>query len=154
LSEPSVLISDNETAVILSGKKIPINTVDQAGNIITELYDVAVKLQVMPHINPNNQVLMDLHPEVSDLSGEATVSGGIIILTSEIMTKLLVDDGQTVVIGGVMRSKKDRLERRVPLLHAVPLVGRLFTYTSETLDKTEIMIFVTPRVVPAKMTEK
>jgi type IV pilus assembly protein PilQ len=154
LSEPSVLISDNETAVILSGKKIPINTVDQAGNIITEFYDVAVKLQVMPHINPNNQVLMDLHPEVSDLSGEATVSGGIIILTSEISTKLLVDDGQTVVIGGVMRSKKDNLERRVPLLHAIPLIGRLFTYTSNTLDKTEIMIFVTPRVVPAKMTEK
>jgi type IV pilus assembly protein PilQ len=154
LSEPSVLISDNETAVILSGKKIPINTVDQAGNIITEFYDVAVKLQVMPHINPNNQVLMDLHPEVSDLSGEATVSGGIIILTSEITTKLLVDDGQTVVIGGVMRSKKDDLERRVPLLHAIPLIGRLFIYTSKTLDKTEIMIFVTPRVVPSKMTEK
>ncbi|MFH1011772.1 MAG: type II and III secretion system protein, partial [bacterium] len=154
LSQPSVLISDNETATILSGKKIPINTVDQAGNIVTEFYDVAVKLQVTPHINPNNQVLMDLHPEVSDLSGEATVSGGIIILTSEIMTKLLVDDGQTVVIGGVLRSKKDNLERRIPLLHAIPLVGRIFIYTSTTHDKTEIMIFVTPRVIPAKMAQK
>jgi type IV pilus assembly protein PilQ len=154
LSQPSVLISDNETATILSGKKIPINTIDQAGNIVTQFYDVAVKLQVTPHINPNNQVLMDLHPEVSDLSGEATVSGGIIILTSEITTKLLIDDGETVVIGGVMRSKKDNLERRVPLLHAVPLLGRLFTYTSTTLDKTEIMIFVTPRVQPAKTAQK
>jgi len=154
LSQPSVLISDNETATILSGKKIPINTIDKAGNIVTEFYDVAVKLQVTPHINPNNQVLMDLHPEVSDLSGEATVSGGIIILTSEITTKLLVDDGETLVIGGVMRSKKDDLERRVPLLHAIPLIGRIFTYKSTTIDKTEIMIFVTPHVQPAKTAQK
>ncbi len=154
LSQPSVLISDNETATILSGKKIPINTIDQAGNIVTEFYDVAVKLQVTPHINPNNQVLMDLHPEVSDLSGEATVSGGIIILSSEITTKLLVNDGETVVIGGVMRSKTDNLERRVPLLHAIPLLGRLFTYNSTTVDKTEIMIFVTPRVQPSKTVQK
>lgn len=154
LSQPSVLISDNETATILSGKKIPINRIDMAGNIITEFYDVAVKLNVTPHINPNNQVLMNLHPEVSDLSGEATVSGGIIILTSEIKTKLLVDDGQTVVIGGVVRSKKEETERRIPLLHAIPLLGRLFKYNFETLDKTEIMIFVTPHVIEAKVAQK
>ena len=154
LSQPSVLISDNETATILSGKKIPINTINLAGNIITKFYDVAVKLTVTPHINPNNQVLMDLHPEVSDLSGEATVSGGIIILTSEIITKLLVDDGETVVIGGVVRSKKEETERRIPLLHAIPLLGRLFTYNFETLDKTEIMIFVTPHVIEAKVAQK
>ncbi len=154
LSQPSVLISDNETATILSGKKIPINRIDMAVNIITEFYDVAVKLNVTPHINPNNQVLMNLHPEVSDLSGEATVSGGIIILTSEIKTKLLVDDGQTVVIGGVVRSKKEETERRIPLLHAIPLLGRLFKYNFETLDKTEIMIFVTPHVIEAKVAQK
>ena len=154
LSQPSVLISDNETATILSGKKIPINRIDMAGNIITEFYDVAVKLTVAPHINPNNQVLMDLHPEVSDLSGEATVSGGIIILTSEIKTKLLVDDGETVVIGGVVRSKKEETERRIPLLHAIPLLGRLFTYNFEAVDKTEIMIFVTPHVIEAKVAQK
>lgn len=154
LSQPSVLISDNETAIIISGKQIPINTLDQAGNIVTKFYDVAVKLEVTPHINPNNQVLMDLRPEVSDLSGEATVAGGVIILTSRISTKLLVDDGETVVIGGVIRSKKDDVERRIPLLHAIPLIGRIFTYSSTILDKSEIIIFVTPRVIPAKMAQK
>ncbi len=154
LSQPSVLISDNETATIISGKQIPINTLDQAGNIITKFYDVAVKLRVTPHINPNNQVLMDLQPEVSDLSGEATVTGGVIILTSQISTKLLVDNGETVVIGGVIRSKKDDVERRVPLLHAIPLVGRIFTYNSTIHEKSEIMIFVTPRVVEAKMAQQ
>ncbi len=151
LSQPSVLINDNESAQITSGKRIPINRLDQSGNIVTEFYDVAVKLNVTPHINPNNEVLMTLNPEVADLSGEATVAGGIIILTSEVKTTLLVKDGETVVIGGVIRSKEGTLNRRVPLLHAIPLFGRLFEYEVETSDKSEILVFVTPRVIPADM---
>jgi type IV pilus assembly protein PilQ len=151
LSQPSVLINDNELAEIVSGKRIPINRLDQSGNIVTEFYDVAVKLKVTPHINPNNEVLMTLNPEVADLSGEATVSGGIIILTSEVRTTLLVKDGETVVIGGVIRSKEGSLHRRVPLLHAIPLFGKLFDYEVQTEDKSEILVFVTPRVIPAEM---
>jgi type IV pilus assembly protein PilQ len=154
LSQPSVLINDNETAKILSGKRLPINVLDQAGNLVTQFFDVAVRLTVTPHINPDNEVLMTLNPEVSDLSGEATVAGGIIILTSEVNTTLMVKDGETVVIGGVIRSKEGKVERRVPLLHAIPLFGRLFTYSSKTTDKTEILIFVTPHVVPARMATK
>lgn len=149
LSQPSVLINDNEQATILSGKKIPINVLDQAGNLVTQFFDVAVKLTVAPHINPNNEVLMTLNPVVSELSGEATVTGGIIILTSEVNTTLLVKDGETVVIGGVIRSKDGHVERKVPLLHAIPLFGRLFSYSVKTLDKTEILVFVTPHVIPA-----
>ena len=151
LSKPSVLIADNSQAVILSGKRIPITTLDRSGNLVTTFYDVAVKLTVTPHINPNKQIMLELTPEVSDLSSEATVSGGIIILTSSVTTKLLVNNGDTAVIGGVIRSKDDKLERRVPLLHAIPLLGNLFRYTSTSLDKTEIMIFVTPKIVPVDM---
>ena len=151
LSQPSVLINDNETASIISGKRIPINTLDISGNLVTRFYDVAVKLMVTPHINPNNEVLMTLNPEVADLSGESTVAGGIIILTSEVKTTLLVKDGETVVIGGVIRSKEGSTDRRVPLLHAIPLFGRLFEYTVDTEDKTEILVFVTPHVIPAQM---
>jgi type IV pilus assembly protein PilQ len=149
LSQPSVLINDNEEARILSGKRIPINVLDQAGNLVTQFFDVAVKLTVTPHINPNHEVLMNLNPEVSDLSGEATVTGGLIILTSEVNTTLLVKDGETVVIGGVIRSKDGKVERKVPLLHAIPLFGHLFSYSAKTLDKTEILVFVTPHVIPA-----
>jgi type IV pilus assembly protein PilQ len=154
LSQPSVLINDNESAKVMSGKKIPINVLDQSGNLITQFFDVAVKLTVTPQIIPGGDVLMSLDPEVSDLSGEATVAGGIIILTSEVNTTLMVKDGETVVIGGVIRSKDGLLERKVPLLHAIPLFGRLFTYSAKTLDKTEILVFVTPRVIPAKMAVK
>ena len=151
LSEPSVLISDNEQAVILSGKRIPITTLDQAGNLVTTFYDVAVKLTVTPHINPNKQIMMELTPEVSDLSSEATVAGGIIILTSSVTTKLMVNNGETAVIGGVIRSKESKLERRVPLLHAIPLLGHLFRYSATNTDNTEIVIFVTPKIVPVGM---
>lgn len=151
LSKPSVLIADNEQAIILSGKRIPITTLDRSGNLVTTFYDVAVKLTVTPHINPNKQIMMELTPEVSDLSSEATVSGGIIILTSSVTTKLLVNNGDTAVMGGVIRSKEDKLERHVPLLHAIPLLGHLFSYTSTSVDKTEIMVFVTPKIVPVNM---
>lgn len=151
LSEPSVLIADNEEAVILSGKRIPITTLDRSGNLITTFYDIAVKLTVTPHINPNQQIMMELKPEVSDLSTEATVSGGIIILTSSVSTKLMVNNGDTAVIGGVIRSKESTLERRVPLLHSIPLLGHLFRYRSKNIDNTEIMIFVTPTIVPVEM---
>jgi type IV pilus assembly protein PilQ len=154
LSQPSVLINDNEEARILSGKKIPINVLDQAGNLVTQFFDVAVRLTVTPHINPDRDVLMSLNPEVSDLSGEATVAGGIIILTSEVNTTLLVKDGETVVIGGVIRSKDGKLERKIPLLHAIPLFGRLFSYSAKTVDKTEILVFVTPHVIPARVAAK
>jgi len=151
LSEPSVLIADNEQAVILSGKRIPITTLDQAGNLVTTFYDVAVKLTVTPHINPNKQIMMELVPEVSDLSTEATVSGGIIILTSSVNTKLMVNNGETAVIGGVIRSKESTLNRQVPLLHAIPLLGNLFKYQGKNIDNTEIMIFVTPKIVPVEL---
>ena len=151
LSEPSVLIADNAQAVILSGKRIPITTLDQAGNLVTTFYDVAVKLTVTPHINPNKQIMMELVPEVSDLSTEATVSGGIIILTSSVNTKLMVNNGETAVIGGVIRSKESTLKRQVPLLHAIPLLGNLFQYQSKNIDNTEIMIFVTPKIVPVEL---
>jgi type IV pilus assembly protein PilQ len=154
LSQPSVMINDNETATILSGKKIPLNILDEAHNVVTQLFDVAVKLIVTPHINPNNEVVMTLNPEVSDLSGEATVAGGIIILTSSVTTTLLVKDNETVVIGGVMRSKEGKLEHKVPLLNAIPLFGRLFTYSANTKDKTEILVFVTPHVIPPTMASK
>jgi len=154
LSQPSVLINDNEEAKILSGKRIPINVLDQAGNLVTQFFDVAVKLTVTPHINPDNDVLMTLNPEVSDLSGEATVTGGMIILTSEVNTTLLVKDGETIVIGGVIRSKDGLVEKKVPLLHAIPLFGRLFSYSSKSMDKTEILVFVTPHVIPARVANK
>ncbi len=148
LSQPKIAVIDNEQAMVLSGKKIPIITLDRAGNKIIKFYDVALKLTVTPHINPENQIMLELHPVISDLSSEATVEGGIIILTNEVQTTLMVDNGQTAVIAGVIKEKESKVVRGVPILSKIPLLGRLFKSVSKSKGKTELMVFVTPRIIP------
>ncbi len=150
LSEPKVAVADNQEAMILSGKKVPVITMDMAGNRIIRFYDVALKFTVRPHINPNDEIVMELHPEVSDLSSEATVEGGIIILSNEVETQLRVRSGETAVIGGVIRERESKLEKGVPILSSIPLLGRLFKYSSTLRDQVEIVIFVTPRIIPVQ----
>jgi type IV pilus assembly protein PilQ len=150
LSEPKVAVADNEEAMILSGKKIPIVTLDIAGNKIIRFYDVALKLTVRPHINPKKEIVMELRPVVSDLSSEATVEGGIIILSNEVNTKLRVSDGETAVIGGIIKKKESSVEKGIPFLSSIPLLGRLFKYKSKSKNDVEIMIFVTPRIIPLR----
>ncbi|MCD5383193.1 secretin and TonB N-terminal domain-containing protein [candidate division WOR-3 bacterium] len=150
LSEPSVAVADHEEAMVLSGKKIPIVTTDIAGNRIIKFYDVAIRLAVRPRILPNGEIMMELHPEVSNLSAEATVEGGIIILTSEVRTRLRVRDGETAVIGGVIKTKESTVQRGIPFISNIPLLGRLFKYHSTTKEDVEIMIFITPRIIPIR----
>ncbi len=147
ISEPSVRVLDNEEAKVLDGKKIPIITLDLAGNRVVKFYDVALKLQVIPHVTPDSSILLELHPELSDLSGEATAAGEPIILSSEVKTKLQVKDGETVVIGGILRDRKTSLKKGVPFLSSLPVLGRFFTYTAESRGKSELVIFVTPELV-------
>ena len=147
ISEPSVRVLDNEEAKVLDGKKIPIITLDLAGNRVVKFYDVALKLQVIPHVTPDSSILLELHPELSDLSGEATAAGEPIILSSEVKTKLQVKDGETVVIGGILRDRTTTLKKGVPFLSSLPVIGRFFSYTAETRGKSELMIFVTPKLV-------
>jgi len=150
LSEPRVAVADNEEAMILSGKKVPVITLDFAGNQIVKFYDVALKLTVVPHINPDRQIMMELHLEVSDLSGEGTVQGGVIILANEVHTKLMVKEGETAVIGGILRSTEIVTQKGIPMLSSIPLLGNLFKSTSRSRDKTELIVFITPTIVPVE----
>ena len=88
-----------------------------------------------------------LHPEVSDLSSQATVQGGIIIVTSEASTRVMVESGQTAVIGGLIRTNKSGLELGVPLLKDIPLLGRFFGSTTSVEEQRELLIFVTPTIL-------
>jgi len=92
-------------------------------------------------------VIMDLHPEVSDLSTQSTVQGGVIINTSEADTRVMVDDGQTAVIGGLIRTNESQVRRGVPLLKDLPLLGMLFRSTNAVQQNRELIIFVTPKIV-------
>lgn len=148
LSEPRIAIIDNMTGSVVSGKEIPLTLQDPSGNTYISMYQVGVELTVTPHINADNNVTLELQPTVSELSGEATSSQQPIILTQSANTTLMIDDGATAVIGGIMRSKHTTVRRSIPILGSIPLIGDLlFSYNSEREESTELVIFVTPHII-------
>lgn len=147
ISNPRITTADNREANILVGKEIPLIVSDEAGNPITELKKIGVMLRVTPHVNSDNTITMDLHPELSDLSSQATVQGGVIITLQEADTRVVVRDGETAVIGGLISEAETSQRSGVPGLKDMPLLGPLFRYESKTKKKRELIIFVTPKIV-------
>jgi type IV pilus assembly protein PilQ len=147
VSNPRITTADNQEARIMVGKEIPLIVSDEAGNPITELKKIGVILRVTPHVNSDQTITMDLHPELSDLSQQATVQGGVIITLQEADTRVVVRDGETAVIGGLISEAETSLRTGVPGLKDVPLLGPLFRYESKTTKKRELIIFVTPKIV-------
>jgi type IV pilus assembly protein PilQ len=147
ISNPRITTVNNRMARILVGKKIPLIVLDEAGNAVTELVTIGISLRVTPHINDNNHITLDLHPEVSDLSSQATVQGGVIINTSEADTRVMVKNGETAVIGGLIRANDVTLVTGVPILKDIPLLGSFFRNTTTVKEKRELLIFVTPRII-------
>jgi type IV pilus assembly protein PilQ len=146
ISNPRITTVDNREAKILVGQKIPLIVQDVAGNAVSQLQTIGIQLKVTPHLTADRKIVMDLHPEVSDLSTSSTVQGGVIINTSEADTRVMVDDGQTAVIGGLIRSNENEIRRGTPLLKDIPLLGMLFRSNSVTRANRELLIFVTPRI--------
>jgi type IV pilus assembly protein PilQ len=147
VSNPRITTADNTEARIMVGKEIPLIVSDEAGNPITELKKIGVILRVVPHVNSDGTITMDLHPELSDLAAQATVQGGVIINLQEADTRVVVRDGETAVIGGLISDTESSLKTGVPVLKDVPLLGPLFRYESKTTKKRELIIFVTPKIV-------
>jgi type II secretory pathway component GspD/PulD (secretin) len=147
ISNPRITTADNKLARIIVGKKVPLVVSDEAGNAITQLTTIGIKLEVTPHINQDGRVTLDLFPEVSDLSQQATVQGGIIIVTSEAETRVIVKDGETAVIGGLIRTNESEVQRGVPILKDIPLLGYLFRSTNTVEEERELLIFVTPKII-------
>jgi type IV pilus assembly protein PilQ len=147
VSNPKISTADNQEARIMVGKEIPLIVSDEAGNPITELKKIGVILRVTPHVNSDGTITMDLHPELSDLATQATVQGGVIINLQEADTRVVVKDGETAVIGGLISDVDSNVRTGVPYLKDVPLLGALFRFDSKTSRKRELIIFVTPKVV-------
>jgi type IV pilus assembly protein PilQ len=147
ISNPRITTVNNREASVVVGKQIPLIVQDFAGNAVTQMTTIGIKLSVTPHINTGNRITMDVHPEVSDLAAQATVQGGIIINTTMADTRVMVNDGETAVIGGLIRSNESTVKRGIPILMDVPLLGNLFRSTSTTKQKRELLIFVTPKIL-------
>jgi type IV pilus assembly protein PilQ len=147
ISNPRITTLDNREAKILVGQKIPLITQDVAGNALTSLQTIGIQLKVTPHLTDDKRILMDLHPEVSDLSTQSTVQGGVIINTSEADTRVMVENGQTAVIGGLIRQNEGTVVTGVPILMDIPVLGGLFRNKSIVKQQRELVIFITPRLV-------
>lgn len=147
ISNPRITTVDNREAKIIVGQKIPLIVQDVAGNPVSQLQTIGIQLRVTPHLTQDKRIVMDLHPEVSDLSTQSTVQGGIIINTSEADTRVMVEDGQTAVIGGLKRMNTSTVHTGVPYLKDVPIIKYLFSSKTTTKQERELLIFVTPRIV-------
>lgn len=146
LAQPKITALNNETASFISGKKIPINLTDESGNTVSQLQEVGIKLDVTPTINASNEVMLDIKPEVSDLAAPAD-GADLIISTNSASTKLLVGDGKTAVIGGLVRKDSSLGVSGVPILKDIPIIGALFKKRVKRDATEEILIFVTPHII-------
>jgi type II secretory pathway component GspD/PulD (secretin) len=147
ISSPRITTVSNRMARILVGKEVPLITLDFAGNAITELKKVGIHLEVTPHVNANDLITMDIHPEVSDLSSQSTSQGGNVFTTTEADTRVMVNNGETAVIGGLIRTSEIETESGVPYLRSVPVLGHLFKSSEKRNEKRELLIFITPRLI-------
>jgi type IV pilus assembly protein PilQ len=147
ISNPRIVTAENREASILVGKEIPLIVSDEAGNPITELTKIGIILRVTPHVNLDNSITLDLHPEVSDLAAQATVQGGVVIVMSEADTRVIVGDGETAAIGGLINEVESKYENGIPILKDIPVFGALFKFQSSNNKKRELMIFVTPKII-------
>ena len=147
ISNPRITTIDNRQATILVGQKIPLIVQDVAGNAVSQLQTIGIKMTVTPHRTADKKIVMDLKPEISDLSTQSTVQGGVIINTSEADTRVMVDDGQTAVIGGLIRTNEGEVRTGIPGLMNIPFLGGLFRSTSKVQQQRELVIFVRPKLV-------
>jgi len=150
ISSPRVITANQKQAVIMQGVEIPFQESASSGATTTQFKDAVLKLKVTPLITPDNRVILDL--DVSDDSvGQNVLSatGGSVpsIDTRQITTQVLVNDGQTVVLGGILDTTKSRTANKVPFFGDIPLLGYLFRSTTDINNKTELLIFITPKIL-------
>jgi type IV pilus assembly protein PilQ len=144
ISSPKVLTLDNEEAFIEQGISYPYQTVED-GEVKIEFRDIVLKLTVIPHVTGDERISMDLEIRKEDLG--LVINGEQSFTTKKARTKLLVDDGDTIVIGGIVKATKRDSEEGIPWLRSIPVLGWLFKSQEKIDDKEELLIFITPRIV-------
>jgi len=150
VSTPRVITANQKEALIEQGVEIPFQESSSSGATTTQFKKAVLSLTVTPQITPDDNIIMDLQVN-SDSVGElvASATGGFVpsIDTREIRTQVLVRDGQTVVLGGIYETERREVANKVPLLGDIPGVGALFRSTQNVANKSELLIFVTPKIL-------
>jgi general secretion pathway protein D len=152
LSTPSLLTLDNEEAEIVVGQNVPFivgRSIEDSGQAFDTIRreDVGVKLRVRPQINEGNAIRLEIEQEVSQIAPGASDAADLITNTRSLRTHVMVDDGEMLVLGGLMDEQRVETRDQVPGLGDIPGLGRLFRYDSERLEKRNLMVFLYPRIV-------
>ncbi len=148
IAHPEITTVDNREAYIQMGQKIPIKQFDEAGNVVIQFEEVGTILRVTPHITSENRILLKLKPERSSYTFDAN---GVVINTNNAETNVVVDNGQTAVIGGLTTQVEMKNQVGIPILKNLPLLGYLFRYTRKEVANRDLVIFVTPTIVTDEM---
>ena len=150
ISSPRVVTANQKEATIEQGVEIPYQQSASSGATTIQFKKAVLSLKVTPQITPDNRIIMDLDVRDDSVGNVVVASGGVnvpSINTREIATQVLVNDGQTVVLGGILETTQREDDTKVPYLGDIPFLGHLFKNTSHQDNKDELMIFITPKIV-------
>ena len=146
ISQPRVITANQSTAVIKQGQERAYREAAASGASAVDFKEAVLSLEVTPQITPDNRIIMDV-AITNDTFGEFNPGEEPPINKNEIETQVLVDNGQTVVLGGILQTEELQNLVKTPFLGDIPVLGNLFRYTQESNDKVELLVFITPRIL-------
>jgi type IV pilus secretin PilQ/predicted competence protein len=155
LASPSIAVINGQEARIVIGERFPYKERTQTTSGTTEttkFVDIGTSLKVNPQINDDGYITLSLHPEVSSLL--SALDAGPRITTREADTTVRVKEGETLVIGGLIRQSDNRSEDKIPFLGNIPVLGHLFSRKEQDVQQTELAVFITPRILYSKEEQK
>ncbi|MEA1606549.1 type IV pilus secretin PilQ [Pseudomonas spirodelae] len=147
ISQPKVVTSDKETAKILKGSEIPYQEASSSGATTTSFKEAALSLEVTPQITPDNRIIMEVKVTKDAADFARSLNGVPPINKNEVNAKVLVSDGETIVLGGVFSNTQTKAVEKVPFLGDLPYLGRLFRRDIVQDNKSELLVFLTPRIM-------
>ncbi len=162
LSNPRVVTLDNQTARIVVGSQYPLPQYtyneEQARLQVSgwEYKDIGIIFAVTPHVNNAGFITIDLEPKVTEILDFVTVENTSLprLSTEEAKTRVMIKDGETLVIAGLIKDKVTDIKKKTPILGDIPLLGLIFQKSEKTVAKTDLLIFMTPHIITAPEQEK
>ncbi|MCW8890011.1 MAG: type IV pilus secretin PilQ, partial [Sedimenticola sp.] len=154
VSSPRVVTSDQKTAVIKQGVEVPYQEASSGGSTTVSFKEAVLKLEVTPHITPDDRIIMDLNITKDNPDFSRSVLGVPPVDTREIETSVIVENGETVVLGGVFERTETRSKERVPFFGDLPYVGFMFKQELRKDENKELLIFVTPKILKETLTAR
>jgi type IV pilus assembly protein PilQ len=147
VSQPKVVTADKETAKILKGQEVPYQEASSSGATTTSFKEAALALEVTPQITPDSRIILEVKVNKDDADFSNLVNGVPPLNKNEVNAKVLVNDGETIVIGGVFSNTQTKSVEKVPFLGDLPYLGRLFRRDIVADSKSELLVFITPRIM-------